>query len=400
MTLLDVDASPLRGRTIRSAALHLQKAGEERLWRVTVSSVGAEWFEGTGSSYAVQPGGATFRHRRHPDLPWSIGGGDLCHVDPGQRRHDLADGRRLAARSRRLADRAGRPEGHRGPSGRTQLRLPRLRRHRLGVDPPGRVVHASGSFPTASPTAGTRTGRAPRIFDSRARAPRTAGRPRPRAACASSRGRRALPAGEALVSWVTPRDAGPAGTLGFFAELDGRAVAARADPDGRRAGRPGRDAPARPEAAAGESATLSVRAVDAAGNLGPAATASIRVSDRLPAPLPQPPTASSPPPSAATKTLPRLGSIEVAILDELDKVHPDHGRADPRPAGGLPGRQSPLGCRRATDHAPGGAERVRRLPGPAARRRCRPIGTRSGPSWTSTPRPARRRRSSSAAITR
>ena len=47
---------------------------------MTVSSVGAEWFEGTGSGYAVQPGGATFRHRRHPDLPWSIGGGDLCHV--------------------------------------------------------------------------------------------------------------------------------------------------------------------------------------------------------------------------------------------------------------------------------------------------------------------------------
>ena len=80
MTLLDVDAEPLRGRTIRSATLHLKKAGDEPLKRVTVSSVGAEWFEGTGSSYAVQPGGATFRQRRHPDLPWSIGGGDLCHV--------------------------------------------------------------------------------------------------------------------------------------------------------------------------------------------------------------------------------------------------------------------------------------------------------------------------------
>ena len=80
MSLVDIDARPLVGRTIRSAALHLKKAGDERLERVTVSSVGAEWFEGTGSGYAVQPGGATFRHRRHPDLPWSIGGGDLCHV--------------------------------------------------------------------------------------------------------------------------------------------------------------------------------------------------------------------------------------------------------------------------------------------------------------------------------
>src|SRR5262249_12820553 len=55
-------------------------AGDEPLLRVTVSSVGAEWFEGTGTSYSVQPGGAAFRRRRHSDLPWSQGGGDLCHV--------------------------------------------------------------------------------------------------------------------------------------------------------------------------------------------------------------------------------------------------------------------------------------------------------------------------------
>ena len=80
MSLLDIDPKPLLGRTIRSAVLHVKKAGDEPLKRVTVSSVGAEWFEGTGSGYAIQPGGVTFRHRRHPDLPWSIGGGDLCHV--------------------------------------------------------------------------------------------------------------------------------------------------------------------------------------------------------------------------------------------------------------------------------------------------------------------------------
>ena len=103
------------GRTIRSAVLHLKKAGDEPLERVTVSSVGAEWFEGTGSGYAIQPGGATFRHRRHPDLPWSIGRRRPLPRHPGQRRHDLADGRRLAARSRRLAAHAGRPAGRGGP---------------------------------------------------------------------------------------------------------------------------------------------------------------------------------------------------------------------------------------------------------------------------------------------
>ena len=141
MTLLDVDAAPLRGRTIRSAALHLRKAGDEPLWRVTVSSVGAEWFEGTGSGYAVEPGGATFRHRRHPDLAWSIGGGDLCHVI-------LANGGTTWRMADATApDRDGwqavpvDPEGRGGPGCGPESRLPRVRRHRLGMDPPGRVVH-------------------------------------------------------------------------------------------------------------------------------------------------------------------------------------------------------------------------------------------------------------------
>src|SRR5690349_231354 len=53
MSLVDVDAAPLRGWVIQSATLHLRKAGNEPLRRVTVSGVGAEWFEGTGSGYAV-----------------------------------------------------------------------------------------------------------------------------------------------------------------------------------------------------------------------------------------------------------------------------------------------------------------------------------------------------------
>ena len=82
MTLIDVDPAPLRGRVVAAAALHLKSAGDPPLRRVTVGGIGAQWFEGSGSGYAQQAGGATFRHRRHPDLPWSIArpGGDLCHV--------------------------------------------------------------------------------------------------------------------------------------------------------------------------------------------------------------------------------------------------------------------------------------------------------------------------------
>ena len=82
MTLIDVDPAPLRGRVINAATLHLKSAGEPPLRRVTVGGIGAQWFEGSGSGYAQQPGGATFRHRRNPDLPWSSArpGGDLCYV--------------------------------------------------------------------------------------------------------------------------------------------------------------------------------------------------------------------------------------------------------------------------------------------------------------------------------
>ncbi len=42
MSLVDIDATALLGRTIRSAMLHLKKIGDQSLMRVTVSSVGSE----------------------------------------------------------------------------------------------------------------------------------------------------------------------------------------------------------------------------------------------------------------------------------------------------------------------------------------------------------------------
>ncbi len=332
MTLLDTDASPLRGRTIRSATLHLRKAGDERLRRVTVSSVGAEWFEGTGSSYAVQPGGATFRHRRHPDLAWSVGGGDLCHVILGN-----------GGTTWRMAD-ASPPD--------------RDGWQEVPVDPKviaAQVAGLSHGFIVFDDTGSewTRQGESFtfRLFPNRFAYSRDQNRssapyfevesgPEDRRPPSAPGGLRVepttsmLPAGEAMVSWTTPRDAGPAGTLGFFAELGGRALPRELIPI---AGEPG----ARVEMhlhdlnlAPGSAPMLSVRAVDAAGNISPAATAAIRVSGRLPAALPGASKAASPPPSAVSRNLPRLGPFEVAVLDELDKVHPVTGELiPPQPEG-------------------------------------------------------------------
>ena len=84
MSLIDVDPSPIRGRVVRSATLHVRSTGEPRLKRITVGSFGSEWFEGTAPSYEPQAGSSTHNHKRHPDVPWTIPGSDLCSVMLGQ----------------------------------------------------------------------------------------------------------------------------------------------------------------------------------------------------------------------------------------------------------------------------------------------------------------------------
>ncbi len=60
-SLVDGDFSAFKGRRIERAVLRLHQACEERLWRVTVSTVSAPWEEGTGTNYAKLPGAACFR---------------------------------------------------------------------------------------------------------------------------------------------------------------------------------------------------------------------------------------------------------------------------------------------------------------------------------------------------
>jgi hypothetical protein len=325
MSLVDIETRTLVGRTIASAVLHVMIAGDEPLKRVTVGSVGAEWYEGTASDYAIRPGGVTFRHRRYPDLAWSIDGGDLTNVALGN-----------GGTTWRMADATP-------PDANGWQRVP--------VDPQvvaARLAGLSYGFLVFDDTGTewTRTGEkfALRLFPNRfvySRDQNAASAPyflvelgphdrRPPAAPSGLRVEPAtarLPAGEALVSWITPRDGGPAGTLGFVVTLDGRPVPRELIP---LAGAPG----ARVEAhlrdlklTPGGSVDLSVQAVDAAGNRGPAARVSVRVSNRNRAALPQPRRDAKRPRPATSS--PRVIGAEVAILDELDKVHPVTGEMIP-----------------------------------------------------------------------
>jgi hypothetical protein len=129
----------------------------------------------------------------------------------------------------------------------------------------------------------------------------------------------ALPAGEVWVSWISPRDEGPAGTVGFFVRADGRDVPRYLIPlvpiGAGRLTMHLRDIGLAP----GAEVLLAVRAVDGAGNVGPEASTRVRVSSRVAGPLP----GANPEPFSGLTPLPKLGAADVAVIDELDKMQPD-----------------------------------------------------------------------------
>ncbi|NOQ52234.1 MAG: hypothetical protein GQ578_08490, partial [Desulfuromonadaceae bacterium] len=145
-----------------------------------------------------------------------------------------------------------------------------------------------------------------------------------------------LPAGEGLVSWETPVDEGPSGTLGFHVRItDSQDFVWDSAMQVPRylipmAGKPGdrvtlhlRDL----QLAPGQQITIGIRAVDSAGNMGPVQTAKVRLAERKPElVLPAPPPL---PKAGNTDQLPTVGDLKVFIIDSLDKVDPLSGVMTP-----------------------------------------------------------------------
>jgi len=278
--------------------------------------------EGTSPRYAPQEGSSTFNSRKHPDVPWAFPGSDLTAVILGQ-----------GGTIWRMADASA-------PDAQGWQQIP--------VDPlvvAARVAGISYGFLVFDDTGSewTRNGEEfrHRTFPNRFFYSREAGaadapyitvvlgpqdKEPPPAPSRLSAEVGQLPAGQAKVSWITPDDRGPAGTIGFLVEVNGKEVPRYLIPA---AGQPGQKVTMRLRdlgLAAGAQVELSVKAVDAAGNVGPGSTHSFRVSDRAAKPLP----GKSPQPYQSGAPLPQLGRAQVAILDELDKVQPVNGEMIPQ----------------------------------------------------------------------
>ncbi len=321
MSLIDIDPAPLRGRVVNGATLHLRSTGEPRLKRVTVSSFGAEWVEGTATDYMPQKGSSTHSRRQYPDVLWAGPGSDLCSVMLG-----------LGGTTWRMAD-ASPPDAEGW--------------QKIAVDPSvvaARLAGVSYGFLLFDDT-GTewkRNGNAFKIdlFPNRFVYSREAGEESapyltiylgaedkaPPAAPTDLRGDPAdLPAGEATLRWTTPKDSGPAGTVGFFVTINGKDVPRYLIPLAGKPGEPVRMHLRDLDLEGGSEAAVAIKAVDGAGNIGPALEGKVRVSDRLPPVLPGKALA----PFTAFADLPKLGATPVAVIDELDKMQPLTGEMIP-----------------------------------------------------------------------
>ncbi len=333
LALFDVDVTPLRGKVVRRATLHLRAAAPDPQLRVTVSTVAGDWAEGTSTGYRRQAGAASFDRAAEGERRWAGPGSDVTAAING-RGHtlwrfadaappDASGWQRIAVDPRLLAVRvAGASHGFAltDDVGNEYERRGDRFEYRYF---PNRKFHARESGPASAPYLTVE------IAGEDRKAPAAVGY-LPAAAADLER----LAAGEALVRWTTPADAGGAGTAAFevrFAEADAldwssaRPVPRYLVPA---AGEPGeavemelRDLGIAP----GATVAVGVRAVDGAGNAGPVAATAVSARPATPRPaIVGPPSWGSSPAEP-----PRLAGAAVSVLDPLDKVLPASGRTVP-----------------------------------------------------------------------
>ena len=250
-------------------------------------------------------------------------------------------------------------------------------------------------FPIDLSIAANKTGRGLPISQSSS-GRKTTGRRRPRAIYGSSRRRRCChPARHSSRGSRRQTTARPGPR--FFVTLDGRPVPRELIPLAAAAGRTGRDASPRPETCTERRTSSRCKPSMALAIAGRPRRPRSRSRAASPPPCLSPSAAGRLCPTSPSTAWPRIAGMQVAIIDELDKVHPDDRRIDPAPIPGLPGHQPSLERRGPHDH-----DSTRHATSLSRSRSCSAARSQRAiisPSWSSTgPRPERSK-SNSAAIT-
>lgn len=329
--VFDVDASPLKGKIVTGAMLHLHSASpKEPARRVTVSTVAAPWVEGTASGYTAQPGSSCYAQAELGRRDWAYRGSTFT---------DAAFGRGQTIW--RFAD-ATAPDADGW--------------QRVAVDPDvvaarsAGISHGFGLYDDVGSEWSYKDGTFTwmlfpnRFFHSREQkgfAPYltvwTDGQDAepPGAVTDVQVTTGPFPSGEALVTWKTPADKGGGKTLGFNVAFKAggasqavpRYLIPMAGEAGQRVRMHVQDLPFGP----GEKVQLTIRAVDSAGNVGEAVAKTIEVSAK---PRAFDIAQADVKPFAPSGELPRVGGLKVAVVDLADKIHPVSGEMIPaHPAG-------------------------------------------------------------------
>ncbi|MEY4568086.1 MAG: hypothetical protein RLY14_3056, partial [Planctomycetota bacterium] len=330
MSVVDFDPDSLKGFVIEEAYLYLNVDQKFPLLTVTTSSLSAPWVEGDATGYNVVAGVSSFDNRVHPDQPWSYPGSDFTSVVLGIGNSWWAS-----------ADATPRDEkGWQQIPVSSQVMAARIADLSYGIlvfddvgsewkrtgdtfevfHFPNRYAYSIQQNKTVAPYFIVKLGEA----DHQAPA-------KPSDFVSETM---QLPEGEAMLTWQTPSDAGPAGTLGFHVEIDRKSVPRYLVP---KAGRSGekvqmrvRDLNLNPQ----QEHSISIRSVDAAGNVGEPLEASFAVSAKKAWTIPAAVLGRSSKESGkiagdSKQGWAKLGKSTVAVVDELDKVQSSTGRILP-----------------------------------------------------------------------
>ncbi len=325
--LIDIDAVPLKGKIITGALLHFRSlsSGGLPFSRLGVSSLAGEWGEGTSKKYHPQQGSSCFIQAKYLEKDWAY---------PGSTILDAVFGRgntiwRFAESS--LPDFSGWQTCAVDPKV-VSARVAGISHGFCVFDEVGNIWSLKNGefkysyFPNRFCYSKEKKKNAPWIeiwTDGEDFEP-----PEPVSALRTETN--GLPAGEAVVSWNTPRDAGGSSTIGFFVnylhEGGKKEVPRYLIPMAKEYGAPVKmhiqDLPFAP----GQTIALQIRSVDGAGNISKPFRQKIKLSSG-PKPISLPAVAVQT--FSPNTVLPALGNLKVCVVDVLDKIDPVSGRMIP-----------------------------------------------------------------------